>query len=86
MRFWFVYIAKAIKTGAYYVGITTDPEKRIEKHNKGTGSRMAIEQGPFVLLYVSRPFSNKNQARTREIQIKKWSREKKDKLVRGDWI
>lgn len=72
---WFVYIAKA-KTARYYTGITTNTEKRIIKHNSGKGSRFAIEQGPFELVYNSKSFSNKSEARKREIQIKGWSREK----------
>ncbi|KKQ38302.1 MAG: hypothetical protein A3H17_00500 [Candidatus Levybacteria bacterium RIFCSPLOWO2_12_FULL_37_14] len=81
---WFVYIAKA-KTGRYYTGIATDPDKRIIKHNSGKGSRFAIEQGPFELVYISKKFQGKSEARKREIQIKGWSREKKLKLISGVW-
>jgi putative endonuclease len=82
---WFVYIARA-KTNRYYTGITTNPEMRIEKHNKGKGSQFARDQGPFSLAYVSPPFFSKSEARKREIQIKGWNREKKDKLIDGKWI
>ncbi|MFA6523003.1 MAG: GIY-YIG nuclease family protein [Candidatus Peribacteraceae bacterium] len=81
---WFVYIAEA-RTQRFYVGITTNPTKRINEHNSGEGSRFAINQGPFRLLYVSPPFSDKSSARLREAQIKKWNREKKKKLIRGEW-
>ena len=81
---WFVYIAEA-RTGRYYVGITTDPKKRIGKHNNGKGSRMAKQQGPFELRYVSGPFSTKSEARKREIQVKDWSQAKKKKLISGEW-
>jgi len=81
---WFVYIARA-RTGRYYVGITTDPQQRITEHNNGEGSHFAINQGPFVLVYKSQPFLDKSSARMREIQIKGWSREKKEKLIRGEW-
>lgn len=81
---WYVYIAKA-RTGYYYTGITPDPEKRMLKHNSGKGSQMAIEQGPFELIYVSPAFPDKSSARKREAQLKKWSREKKDKLISGEW-
>lgn len=53
--FWFAYIARA-RTGRYYVGITDDVEKRIQKHNSGKGSKFAINQGPFVLVYTSPEF------------------------------
>jgi len=83
--FWFVYIAQA-RTKRLYVGITTNPEKRIEKHNSGKGSKFAINQGPFVLLYVSPEFPNKSEARKREIQLKGWSQAKKRKLISGELI
>jgi len=81
---WYVYIAKA-KTNRYYTGITTNPQKRIEKHNVGKGSRFAIQQGPFELFWTSEKFSSKSEARKREIQIKKWTREKKERLIQGEW-
>ena len=81
---WFVYIAKA-KTDRYYVGITTNPQRRIINHNEGNGSQLARQQGPFLLRYISKPFINKSTARKREIQIKGWSRQKKEKLINGEW-
>ena len=81
---WFVYIAKA-NTGRFYVGITNNPARRIEKHNVGQGSQFARDQGPFELAYVSLPLGSKSDARKREIQVKGWSRDKKEKLVSGEW-
>ena len=80
---WYLYIAKA-RTGRYYVGITTEPERRITEHNSGKGCRMAVNQGPFVLVYVSEPLLNQSMARKREIQIKGWTRAKKEKLISGE--
>ena len=81
---WYVYIALT-RTNRYYVGITTNPQERIEEHNSGKGSRFAINQGPFSLVYVSTSYPDKSTARKREVQIKKWSREKKERLIRGEW-
>jgi len=81
---WYVYIAES-RFGNYYTGITTDAEQRIIKHNTGKGSQMGKQQGPFELVYTSKPFQNKSQARIREIQIKGWTREKKQKLISGEW-
>jgi putative endonuclease len=85
MKKWYVYITRA-RTVRFYTGITTQPEKRIAQHNLGMGSRFAIIQGPLQLEYLSKPFLNKSEARKREIQIKNWSREKKMKLISGQWI
>jgi putative endonuclease len=82
--YWYVYIAKT-KTSRYYTGISTNPQKRIIKHNQGKGSQLARQQGPFALVYTSKPFPNKSEARTREIQLKGWSRQKKEKLINGEW-
>lgn len=81
---WYVYIAKS-RFGHFYVGITTNANKRIIKHNTGKGSQMAKQQGPFELMYTSKPFPNKSEARKREIQIKGWTRKKKQKLINGEW-
>ena len=81
---WFVYIAQAI-TGRYYVGITNNTVQRMIKHNSGEGSKFAKDQGPFKLVYASTSFRNKSDARKREIQIKGWTRDKKEMLIRGAW-
>jgi putative endonuclease len=70
--------------GRYYVGITTEPERRIADHNKGSGSRMAVNQGPFTLVYTSLPLPDQSTARKREIQVKGWNRNKKERLIRGE--
>ena len=84
MTHWFVYIAKA-RTGRFYTGITKNPQERITKHNSGKGSKFAINQGPFELVYTSKPFDSKSDARKKEIQIKKWSHSKKEKLIQEEW-
>jgi len=46
---------------------------------------MAIQQGPFELIYTSPELPNKSIAKKREVQIKKWTREKKEKLNNSEW-
>lgn len=81
---WFVYIAQA-PTGRYYTGITTNPHRRIGEHNRAEGAKFAYDQGALRLLYTSLPFPDQSSARKREIQIKGWTREKKEKLIQGTW-
>lgn len=83
MNQWFVYIARAI-TGYYYTGISNDVGQRIDKHNSGKGSKFARMHGEFQLVYTSEPMS-KSDALKREIQIKRWTRIKKEKLIEGKW-
>lgn len=81
---WHVYIAQA-RTGRYYTGITENPKQRIYDHNRNKGSKFAHDQGALVIRYLSSPLSDKSTARKREIQIKGWTREKKEKLIIGEW-
>ena len=81
---WYVYICNS-NAGHCYVGISPDPEKRTAKHNSGEGSKMAKDQGKFTLVYVSKSFPDKSTARKQELQLKSWTREKKEKLISGEW-
>jgi len=81
---WFVYIC-ASNAGHYYVGISPNPGDRVKIHNAGYGSKMARDQGKFKLVYVSNAYSGKSSARKREIQLKGWSRRKKEMLIKGKW-
>ncbi len=80
---WYLYIAEAAKTGNYYVGITTEPKRRIKDHNAGRGSSIAKAQGPFTLRYTTAPLPDQSTARKWEIQIKKWPRQKKTELIQN---
>ena len=46
---------------------------------------MDKQQGPFNLVYISKEFLDKSSARKREVQIKKWTKVKKSKLINGEW-
>ena len=81
---WHVYIAQA-PTGRYYTGITEDPTQRIIDHNEGRGAKFSLDQGKLKLMYVSAPCEDKSSARLREMQIKGWTRVKKEKLIRREW-
>ncbi|NQU75804.1 MAG: GIY-YIG nuclease family protein [Planctomycetes bacterium] len=78
----FIYILKCADD-AYYVGSTTDVPTRLESHNAGRGPRFTACRRPVTLIY-SESFGTMEQARQREIQIKKWSRAKKEALIGGD--
>jgi predicted GIY-YIG superfamily endonuclease len=65
---WHLYIIK--QTEKFYTGITTDLKNRLHQH------------GNPPLLYKE-PFPNKHLAAQRERQIKGWSKEKKQDLIKG---
>lgn len=68
---------------SYYVGSTTNMTLRAKEHSEGscpyTSSRL-----PVKLVYTEE-YETLNEARHREMQIKGWSRLKKEKLINGEW-
>lgn len=80
---WYVYIAET-KSGYLYTGVSNDVDRRIKMHNSGKGSKFARMHGQFKLVYTSAP-TTKSEALKREIQIKGWTKSKKEKLINGEW-
>jgi putative endonuclease len=66
--------------GTYYTGWTTDPERRLKQHNKGTGSRYTRNRLPVKVVYLE-PQPDRSTAMKRERAIKRLSRERKRKLI-----
>jgi putative endonuclease len=70
--------------GSYYVGPSSDPETRAKAHNAGTtGVAYTSRRRPVVLVY-SEVHPNRASAMRRELQIKRWSRAKKEALAAGE--
>lgn len=63
-----------------YVGITKDLETRIKTHNNSRGALYTKKKSKFNLVFQEQ-YNSPQEARTREIQIKKWSRKKKELLI-----
>ena len=80
-RPWFVYILRC-KDDSLYTGITNDIQERIATHNSGEGAKYTRARIPVILVYQE-TCSDKSTAREREIEIKGWTRSKKEKLVAG---
>ena len=76
----YVYILEcADKT--FYVGCTNNLAKRIKQHNNSkSGAHYTKIRGPVKLKY-SEIFTNLRDARKREVEIKRWKREKKIELI-----
>ena len=68
--------------GTYYTGWTTDPERRVNQHNKGIGARYTKTPRPVRLVYLEDQ-PDKIRALKRELAIKKLKRGQKSKLVEG---
>jgi len=63
-----------------YIGVTENPVKRLVRHNHKTGAQFTQNNPSFGVVFLEE-YSSLAEARKREIQIKKWRRDKKDKLV-----
>ena len=81
--FTFMYILR-LRSGAFYVGCSTDFEARFHEHEQGTACRTTPIDPPEALLFVEIQ-SDFRTARQRESQIKRWSRAKKRALMDGDY-
>jgi predicted GIY-YIG superfamily endonuclease len=76
------YILKC-SDGSYYVGSAANLKDRVDRHNQGRGSSYTSKRRPVQLVYHER-FKSLEGAVMRELQIKKWSRSKKEALINGD--
>jgi putative endonuclease len=78
---WFVYIIECTD-GLYYTGLTWNLENRLEQHRLGKGSNFTQKHG-FKCLKYFEEYQDLNEARNREVQIKNYSRSKKEALWRS---
>ena len=72
---YFVYVARC-SDGTLYTGYTTDPKRRIERHNRGSGSRYTRARRPVELAYLEEARSL-GEALSRERRIKSLKRREK---------
>jgi len=72
---WFCYMV-ICRDGSLYVGIATDPEKRVKRHNWGVGPAFTARRRPVKLIWSER-CGTSAAARRREKEIKGWSRARK---------
>lgn len=77
---WWIYIVECAD-GSYYTGISPDINKRIQKHNNGTGAKYTNSRKPVELIYFEK-HENRSAATKREIELKKLTHQEKNKLVK----
>ena len=66
--------------GSYYAGWTSDPQRRIAQHSRGSASRYTRARLPVALVYLE-PQPDRAAAMRRERAIKRMSRARKRTLV-----
>ncbi|MDH3608209.1 MAG: GIY-YIG nuclease family protein [Gammaproteobacteria bacterium] len=76
---WSVYIIEA-DDRSYYTGITTDINKRFQKHLSGNGAKYFNGRSPIKIVYTENEHT-RSSASKREAEIKKLSRNEKKLLI-----
>ncbi len=77
---YFVYILHTADD-TLYTGVTKDLEKRLNRHNRGYGGRYTRGRLPVSLVYYEQS-ANLKSAMMRERQIRRFSRKKKQELIK----
>lgn len=77
-----VYITRN-ESKRLYIGQTKRIYTRLKEHGKNHGSIFNQNRGKIEVIYTE-TYSSLKAARQREQQLKKWSKAKKEALIKGD--
>ena len=80
----FVYILRCADA-SLYVGKTNDLGTRLTEHQAGVGANYTAMRRPVEMVYAE-DHSTIRSAKNRELQLKRWSRAKKEALISQDTI
>lgn len=82
---YFVYILRT-SLNTLYIGQTNNLKNRLKEHqNKTSKSAKYVRYFDSVELVYSEKYSTRKEALKREVQLKKWSKAKKEALVKEDF-
>lgn len=81
MKSSFVYILTNQYRTTFYIGVTSDLQKRITEHQNEVGSVFTKKYNLKDLMYYEE-FNDITQAITREKQLKNWKKEWKLNLIK----
>lgn len=76
---YFVYMIKSL-SNKLYIGITENPDNRLLTHNSKRGANFTKYLSDFKIVFLEK-YGTLTDARQREVQLKKWSRIKKEFLI-----
>ncbi|MCF7844626.1 MAG: GIY-YIG nuclease family protein [Kiritimatiellales bacterium] len=84
MKEYYVYILEC-SDNSFYTGVTNNYELRLSQHAEGKDtSAYTYSRRPVKLVYKAE-FRDIDQAIAWEKRVKRWSRKKKEALIRGDF-
>lgn len=78
----FVYLLQC-RDGSFYAGWSTDPSRREQAHNAGRGAKYTRSRLPVKLVYQER-CADKNEALSREYQLKQLTHAQKLRLIESE--
>ncbi len=82
MKLSYTYIVTNKYRTTFYVGVTSDLNKRIIEHANGIGSEFTKKYNLKYIIYFEE-FTDINQAIAREKQIKNWRKDWKLNLIKA---
>ena len=83
----YVYIMASRRNGTLYLGVTSDPAKRVYEHRNGLIAGFTRKYGCKLLVWYQ-TFDDLDAARHRELQMKEWRRAWKFRVIdemNRDW-
>lgn len=75
---WRVYVIRCADN-TFYIGASSDVDRRFEAHQSGRGARYTRGRGPLALWWVSEPLSKRDALRV-EYRMKRLSHQAKEAL------
>ena len=78
---YYFYLARC-SDDSLYAGYSVNIDNRENKHNKGNGAKYTRQRRPIKIIY-SEEFNSISEAMKREAQVKRWKKDKKEKLIKG---
>lgn len=76
-----IYILTNVNRTVLYIGVTSDLISRLTEHREKVHPKSFTAKYNAVICVYYEGFSHIEEAINREKEIKKWRREKKDKLI-----
>ncbi|OGE81312.1 MAG: hypothetical protein A2826_02010 [Candidatus Doudnabacteria bacterium RIFCSPHIGHO2_01_FULL_43_23] len=81
MKKFYFYILRC-KDSTLYCGSTNNTKNRIKRHNAGHGSIYVRAHGGGEMVYFE-SYPTLAEAMRREVEVKKWTRQKKENLIKA---
>jgi len=78
----FVYVLRCADD-SFYIGLSRNLDSRVKEHNDSRGAAYTSNRRPVRLVYWGAS-QIRDEAITREQELKRWSRAKKQALIEGD--